>query len=81
MILTVGLQAAGKQKEAEFIARRICDQISREGPILGFAPYNYYPLTGEKADQQIPPQPADGWPWSSWGANCFLTMTGSVIGK
>ncbi|MDR1217465.1 MAG: hypothetical protein LBJ99_02640, partial [Oscillospiraceae bacterium] len=53
MILTVGLQAAGKHSEASAIARRFCDQVSREGVILGFAPYDYYPLTGKKADQQI----------------------------
>ncbi|MDR2615377.1 MAG: hypothetical protein LBC28_02240 [Oscillospiraceae bacterium] len=79
MILTVGLQAAGKQREAALIARRFCDQVSREGVILGFAPYDYYPLTGAKADQQIPPQPADAWPWSSWCSNCFLTMAGNIV--
>jgi hypothetical protein len=80
MILTVGLQAAGKQKEAELIARRYCDHTSREGVILGYAPYNYYKATGEKADQQIPQHPADGWPWSSWSANCVLTMATGIIG-
>ncbi|MCL2409520.1 MAG: hypothetical protein FWC96_07915 [Oscillospiraceae bacterium] len=81
MILTVGLQSAGKQKEADMIARRFCDHVKREGIILGYAPYDYYPLTGEKAEEQIPPAITDGWPWSSWTANCFLTMCGSVIGK
>ena len=81
MILSVGLQAAGKQKEAEIIARRYCDHTNREGIILGYAPYNYYKYNGEKAAQQIPPQPADGWAWSSWSANCFLTMVTGIIGK
>ena len=81
MILTVGLQAAGKQKEADMIARRFCDHVNREGIILGFAPYNTYKFNGEKADQQIPPQAADGWTWSSWTANCYLTMVTEVIGK
>ena len=81
MILTVGLQSAGKQKEADMIARRFCDHVKREGIILGYAPYDYYPLTGEKAEEQIPPAITDGWPWSSWTANCFLTMVGSVIGE
>ncbi|MDR2531074.1 MAG: hypothetical protein LBC65_06005 [Oscillospiraceae bacterium] len=81
MIIAVGLQAAGKQKEAELVARRFCDQVKREGIILGYAPYNYYKRDGSKADQQIPPQPADGWPWSSWSANCFLTMVTGVIGQ
>ena len=49
--------------------------------ILGFAPYNTYKFNGEKADQQIPPQAADGWTWSSWTANCYLTMVTEVIGK
>ena len=81
MILTVGLQAAGKQKEAELIARRYCDHTNREGIILGYAPYNYYKYNGEKADQQIPPIGTDGWPWSSWSANCYLTMATGIIGK
>ena len=80
MILTVGLQAAGKQKEAEIIARRFCDHVSREGIILGYAPYNYLKHNGEKSTQQIPPHPTDGWSWSSWCANCFLTMVTGVIG-
>ncbi|MCL2227897.1 MAG: hypothetical protein FWB97_09795 [Oscillospiraceae bacterium] len=81
MILTVGLQAAGKQKEADIIARRFCDHAKREGIILGYAPYDYFPLTGEKAEDQPTPHMTDGWPWSSWSANCVLTMIGSIIGK
>ena len=81
MILTVGLQAAGKQKEAEMIARRYCDHTNREGVILGYAPYNYYKFNGEKAAQQIPPHAADGWAWSSWSANSYLTMVTGVIGS
>ena len=81
MILTVGLQAAGKQKEADLIARRFCDHVAREGVILGFAPYDYFPLTGEKAPDQEWPVLADSWPWSSWPANCVLTMLGNVVGK
>ena len=37
LILTVGLQAAGKQNEAELIARRFCNHLNREGIILGYA--------------------------------------------
>jgi hypothetical protein len=81
MILTVGLQAAGKQKEAELIARRFCDHVNREGIILGYAPYNYYKHNGAKARQQIPPHQADGWAWSPWTANCYLTMVTGIIGK
>jgi len=80
MILTVGLQAAGKQKEAEKIARIYCDHANREGIILGYAPYNYYKHNGEVAVQQIPPHGADGWVWGSWSANCVLTMITGVIG-
>ena len=79
MILTVGLNAAGKYAEADIIARRFCDHVSREGVILGYAPYDFYPATGEKADEQVPPQPADAWPWSSWCANSFLTMAGNIV--
>ncbi|MDR0838717.1 MAG: hypothetical protein LBN99_03645 [Oscillospiraceae bacterium] len=81
MILTVGLKSAGKDKEADLIARRFCDHVKREGVILGYAPYDYYPATGKKADQQIPPHPADGWPWSSWCANSFMTMATAIIAK
>ncbi|NLV50745.1 MAG: hypothetical protein GXY20_08660 [Clostridiales bacterium] len=81
MILTVGLQAAGKQKEAEMIARRFCDHAAREGIILGYAPYNIYKANGKTADQQIPPIATDGWTWSSWSANCVLTMLTEVIAK
>ncbi|MDR2420816.1 MAG: hypothetical protein LBD49_01755 [Oscillospiraceae bacterium] len=79
MIISVGLQAAGKQKEAEEIARRYCDQVKKEGIILGFAPYDHFPLTGEPAPDQPRPFATDGWPWNSWCANCFMTMASSVI--
>ena len=81
MISTVGLQAAGKQKEAEMIAKRYCDQAGREGIVLGYAPYDYFPLTGDDAPDQPPPIITDGWPWSSWPANCVLTMLGNIVGK
>ena len=79
MILTVALKAAGKDKEAKIIAKRFCDHASREGIILGYAPYDYFPRTGEMAPQQEVPTMMDGWPWSSWTANCILTMLGAVI--
>jgi len=79
MILSVGLKSAGKDKEAAEIARRFCDKVRDEGIILGFAPYDYYPLTGQKADMQIPPIATDGWPWTSWCANTFLTMATYVV--
>jgi hypothetical protein len=81
MILAVGLQAAGKQKEADMIARRYCDLNKREGIILGYAPYNIYKASGKIADQQIPPIGTDGWPWSAWSANCVLTMATGIIDK
>jgi hypothetical protein len=81
MILTVGLQAAGKQKEADMIARRYCDLNKREGIILGYAPLNYYKHNGAKAAQQIPPTFMDGGPWGAWSANCVLTMATAIIGK
>jgi len=81
MILTVGLQAAGKQKEADMIARRYCDHTNREGIVLGYAPLNFYKHNGAEAAQQIPPIATDGWAWSPWSANSFLTMVTGVIGK
>ena len=53
MILTLGLSKAGKKKEAAMIAKRFCDRIDQDGVILGFAPYDYYPLTGEKVPDLI----------------------------
>ncbi|MDR0904577.1 MAG: hypothetical protein LBN00_00145 [Oscillospiraceae bacterium] len=80
MIISVGLQAAGKQEEAEKIARLWCDNIKEKGMILGFAPYDHFPLTGEPAPDQPMPFATDGWPWTTWCANSFMTLAGSVIG-
>lgn len=79
LFLTVGLNMAGKKKEAAMIARRFCDTVRERGCILGFAPYDYYPLTGEKADIQPGPVASDGWPWSSWSACSTLTMITCII--
>jgi hypothetical protein len=79
MIISVGLQAAGKHKEAAEIARRYCDRVKKEGVILGFAPYDHFPLTGEPAPDQPRPFATDGWPWNSWSANCFMTMASAVL--
>ncbi|SHH98774.1 hypothetical protein SAMN02745823_01788 [Sporobacter termitidis DSM 10068] len=79
LILTVGLDIAGKKKEAALIARRWCDTVKERGVILGFAPYEYYRLTGEKADITQGPVASDGWSWSTWSACCTMTMITSVI--
>ncbi len=83
MILTVGLSSAGKVKEAAMIARRFCEHCEEVGCLLGFAPYDYYPLTGEKVAElelvQNRPVPADGWPWSGWSACNIMTMLTYVI--
>lgn len=79
LILTAGLNMAGKKKEAALIARRWCDNVKEKGIILGFAPYEYYKLTGEKADITYGPVASDGWCWSPWGAGCTMLMITSVI--
>ena len=79
MILCVGLYFAGKKKEASMIARRFCDKLKEEGMILGFAPYDRYPLTGEKVPFCKVPNAMDPWPWSTWAANGFLTLASSII--
>jgi hypothetical protein len=79
MPLTVGLNVAGKKKEAALIARRWCDNVKEKGIILGFAPYEYYKLTGEKANITHGPVASDGWSWSSWAAACTLMMITSII--
>jgi hypothetical protein len=79
MPITVGLNLAGKKKEAALIARRWCDNVKEKGIILGFAPYEYYKLTGEKANISYGPVASDGWSWSSWAACCTLTMITSII--
>jgi putative isomerase len=79
MPITVGLNIAGKKKEAALIARRWCDNVKEKGIILGFAPYEYYKLTGEKANITPGPVASDGWSWSTWAACCTLTMITSII--
>jgi putative isomerase len=79
MPITVGLNLAGKKKEAALIARRWCDNVNEKGIILGFAPYEYYKLTGEKANISYGPVASDGWSWSPWAACCTLTMITSII--
>ncbi len=79
MPITVGLNAAGKKREAAMIARRWCDNVKEKGIILGFAPYEYYKLTGEKADITHGPVASDGWCWSPWAACCTLMMITSII--
>lgn len=79
MPILVGLNAAGKKKEAALIARRWCDNVKEKGIILGFAPYEYYKLTGEKADITHGPVASDGWSWSPWAACCTLMMITSII--
>ncbi|NLM52333.1 MAG: hypothetical protein GX197_05880, partial [Firmicutes bacterium] len=79
LILTTGLNLAGKKKEAALIARRFCDHVKEKGVILGFAPYDYYPLTGEKAKIYNGPIASDGWSWSTWCACSVLMMITSII--
>ncbi|MDR0859241.1 MAG: hypothetical protein LBN97_09455 [Oscillospiraceae bacterium] len=74
MIISVGLASAGKLEEAREVARRYCDNVKEKGMILGFAPYDHFPLTGEPAPDQPMPFATDGWPWTTWCANCFMTM-------
>lgn len=78
-IITAGLNMAGKNKEAALIARRFCDHVKENGVILGFAPYEYYPLTGEKADITYGPVASDGWSWSTWCAAGVMMMITSII--
>ncbi len=79
MFMTVGLNLAGKKKEAARIARRWCGNVKEKGVILGFAPYEHYKLTGEKANITYGPVASDGWSWSTWSACCTLMMITSVI--
>lgn len=79
LIMTAGLNMAGKKKEAALIARRWCDNVKEKGIILGFAPYEYYKLTGEKANISYGPVASDGWCWSPWAAGCTMLMITSVI--
>jgi hypothetical protein len=84
MILCVGLSLAGKTKEASMIARRYCDNIVDKGMVLGFSPVDTYPdnhesQAGQPIDFDLPPIASDPWPWSTWTANCFLTLAESVV--
>jgi glycogen debranching enzyme len=79
LILTAGLNLAGKKKEAAKIARRWCDNVNKNGIILGFAPYEYYKLTGKKADITYGPVASDGWCWSPWAAGPTMAMITHII--
>ena len=83
MMISVGLSLAGKTKEAALIARRFCRRCDEKGCLLGFAPYDYYPLTGEKVPDldefENMPVPSDGWPWATWSACNVMTMLTYVL--
>ncbi len=83
MMISVGLSLAGKTKEAALIARRFCRRCDEKGCLLGFAPYDYYPLTGEKVPDldefENRPVPSDGWPWATWSACNVMTMLTYVL--
>jgi putative isomerase len=83
MMISVGLSSAGKTKEAALIARRFCKHCDEVGCLLGFAPYDYYPLTGEKVPDldefENMPVPSDGWPWATWSACNIMTMLTYVL--
>jgi hypothetical protein len=81
LIFTVGLNLAGKKKDAALIARRWCDNLMEKGILLGYAPYEYYKLTGEKADINTGPVASDGWCWSPWSAGCTMTLLTSIIAE
>jgi hypothetical protein len=77
--MTVGLNLAGKKKEAALIARRWCDNVDKNGIILGFAPYEYYKLTGKKANITYGPVASDGWSWSPWASAATMIMITKII--
>lgn len=79
MFITAGLNQAGKKKEAALIARRWCDNVQEKGVILGFAPYEYYKLTGKKANVNHGPVASDGWAYSGWAAACTMMMITTII--
>ena len=81
MMITAGLNLAGKKKEAALIARRWCDNVQEKGIILGFAPYEYYKLTGKKADISYGPVPTDGWAYSGWASACTMMMITTIIAE
>ncbi len=79
MFITAGLCLAGKKKEAALIARRWCDNVQENGVILGFAPYEYYKLTGKKAPVEHGPVASDGWAYSGWASACTMMMMTTII--
>ncbi len=81
MMITAGLNMAGKKKEAALIARRWCDNVQENGIILGFAPYEYYKLTGKKAPVEHGPVASDGWAYSGWASACTMMMITTVIAE
>lgn len=79
MLMSVGLYSAGKKEEAKKIAKAFCDKVNQEGMLLGYAPSDVEPATGEPVRNPQFPTPLDPWPWASWTAANFLIMASAIL--
>jgi hypothetical protein len=79
MLTAMGLYRCGKIEEAREISRRVCKNLYDNGILLGFAPSDTEPTTGEKIVTYPNPTASDGWPWTAWAASSALVMLTAIL--
>jgi hypothetical protein len=79
MLTAVGLYRCGKVEEAREISRRVCKNLYDNGILLGFAPSDIEPATGEPVVTWDNPTGSDGWPWTTWAASSALVMLTAIL--
>ena len=79
MLTAVGLYRCGKVEEAREISRRVCQNLFDNGILLGFAPFDYEPTTGEPVETYPNPTGSDGWAWTTWAASSALVMLTGIM--
>jgi hypothetical protein len=79
MLTAMGLYRCGKVDEPREICRRVCNNVYDTGLILGFAPYDIEPATGEEVVTWPNPTGSDGWAWTTWAASSVLVMLTAIM--
>ena len=79
MLTAVGLYRCGKVAEAREISKRVCQNLYDNGIILGFAPSDIEPATGEPVVTWENPTGSDGWSWTTWAASSALVMLTGIM--
>ncbi|MDR1217290.1 MAG: hypothetical protein LBJ99_01755 [Oscillospiraceae bacterium] len=79
MLTAMGLYRCGKREQAREISRRVCQNLYDNGIILGFAPSDTEPTTGEPVETWPNPTGSDGWSWTSWAASSAIVMLTAIM--